>query len=386
VSIYLNKESTGLARNILLDDSVSVTDDPCPNDAWHLGTAAYKSIARIAWASHRPLTILPDDPRVVWWTQWMSTPRIDKILSKADVTSHTRKLVKECKDILDTDEYYLVKYQDQNRLLDMLCATSIDINAARESDVDISMFACDSSGACLRPEYDNFSSSTGRMSIKSGPKLLTMARENRRFFKSIHGNDGSIMSIDFKSLEPRVIMTLMGEKSLDPDIYDTVMRKAEIKIDREIIKTMVLAVLYGMSRKNFILKFISHDDADIAYEKLQRTLGVKEILSQIKQEMTDGTFRNHYGRPLKTDNESVLVNHYTQSTAVDVACEGFLSFLDDNPGLVTPLFVLHDELVIDVHNDNIELLKQKTKDGIYIRSLDSQFYTTTKVFNGRKDY
>ena len=387
MSIYINKESCGLPKSILItDDVVKLTDEPCPIDSWHVGNNAFRSLTRVALATNHTLSLLPDDPRIAWWAQWCDTPRIDKILMKESVSSHIRRLVDSCKKLLNSDSYFLEKYQEQNRLLDMLKPAHASINEIRENQVDPESFACDNMGVCVKPEYDNFSSSTGRMSIKAGPKLLTMPRENRRFFTSTYGTDGAIMSIDFKSLEPRVIMTLMGEKDLDPDIYDTIMRKTGIKIDRDIVKTMVLSVLYGMSRKNFILKFMEHEDVDIAYDKLQHTLGVKKILAQIKNDMVDNTFRNFYGRPLKSDNESVLVNHYTQSTAVDVACEGFLSFLDNNPDLVRPLFVLHDELIIDVHKDNIVKLKEQTKDGIFIKSLGAQFYTTTRIFNGRKDH
>ena len=81
-----------------------------------------------------------------------------------------------------------------------------------------------------------------------------------------------------------------------------------------------------------------------------------------------------------------MVNHYTQSTAVDVACDGFLRFVQDCEDFVTPVFLLHDELIIDVKKDDMNKVKEYTTQGLYIPSLDARFHTTTKVFNARKDH
>ncbi len=115
-------------------------------------------------------------------------------------------------------------------------------------------------------------------------------------------------------------------------------------------------------------------------------LGVKAMSRKIKSEMTGDFITNYYGRPLRCENESLFVNHYTQSTAVDVACDGFLKLAQDCSAEITPIFLLHDEMIVDVHKDNIEKLKNACKHGLFIPSLNTNFYTTMKVFNARKDH
>ena len=68
-----------------------------------------------------------------------------------------------------------------------------------------------------------------------------------------------------------------------------------------------------------------------------------------------------YGRYLDTREAKpyMLLNYFIQSTAVDVALYGFRNFLraiSGNP-LILPLFILHDALVLDVHNSALESLE-----------------------------
>jgi len=270
----------------------------------------------------------------------------------------------------------------------MLQPAHADMNAIGEIvDHDLTSLHPDVTGKCQTACYDNYSSSTGRMSIKAGPKILTLDKRFRHVFRSRWGTEGALISIDYSALEPRVIMTLMGEKNLPQDIYNEIGNKLDVAgIDRSTLKLMILSVLYGMMRKNFIVKFIDTADSDVIYDKLQDVLGVKSMLRKIKSEMTGEFIANYYGRPLKCDNENLFVNHYTQSTAVDVACDGFLNFVEKHKDFIAPIFLLHDELVVDVHKNNIEKLKSACENGLYIPSLNTNFYTTMKVFNGRKDH
>jgi len=212
-----------------------------------------------------------------------------------------------------------------------------------------------------------------------------MSKELRHIFKSAWGDEGTLLSIDYNALEPRVIMTLMGNKDLPADIYSSIGENLDLThISRKTLKLMILAILYGMARKNFIVKFMSEQDPDVAYDKIRDKLGVKDILVRIKQEMNKGLIQNHYGRPLSCDNESLYVNHFTQSTAVDVACEGFLDLVRNNIDIIRPVFMLHDELVVDVRNSDLDKLKERIGSSVYIPSLATSFHVTTKVFNARK--
>lgn len=390
MTIFIPRKVAGFDRDIIVDDDKIVlsSDVEKTQYMWHLDENAHRSIVRIGDASSRPINLASSDPRVNWWSGYSDTLRYDYILGKKAFSDNIKRLIADCKSVLGCDPYYLTQYQVQNQLLDMIqpaYADKDDIQAIEGHD--LSSIAPDESGKCQRAVYDNFSSSTGRMSIKSGPKVLTLDKRFRHVFRSRWGADGALVSIDYSALEPRVIMTLMGEKELPQDIYTAIGEKTGLtSISRGTLKVMILSVLYGMMRRNFIVKFIDTPDADVAYDKLQDALCVRSMLRKIKTEMTGDFITNHYGRLLKCENENVFVNHFTQSTAVDVACDGFLKFAQDNADCVTPVFLLHDEMVVDVHKDNIEKLKTSCKNGLYIPSLGTNFYTTMKVFNGRKDH
>jgi len=389
VTIFIPGHVAGFDKDIIVDDDkITVsTATKLSDDMWHLCDKAHRSISRIGDASSRPVRTASVDPRIAWWSSYTDRIRYDHVLGKKLFTENIKRIIADCKNALNANEYFLTQYQVQNLLIDKIDAVYADKSAVHLVDEnDSSALMPDELGKCKIVEYDNYSSSTGRMSVKSGPKIMTLDKRLRHVFRSKWGIDGELISIDYSALEPRVIMTLMGEKDLPQDIYASIGDKIQdSRLQRSTLKLMILSVLYGMSRKNFIVKFIETPNPDVIYDRLQDALCVKSMLKKIKSDVSGDQIANYYGRPLKCDNESLFVNHYTQSTAVDVACDGFLKFVQDNP-YVRPVFLLHDEMVVDIHKDDLEKLTSACKNGLYIPSLKTNFYTTMKVFNGRKDH
>ena len=389
MTIFLSSKSIGYDRNVIVDDdNITFTQSLPDASAWHLDSDAYLSLSRIAAATDQKIRSRPDDSRLSWWENFNIPVRYDHVLGRTAYLRYVKDLIADCKTLIERDNYYTTQYQVQNKLLDCLAPVFIDKTAADKiENRDSLSLVADDTGMCEVAAYDNFGSSTGRMSVKAGPKILTMSKETRHVFKSRWGSEGVLLSVDFNALEPRVIMTLMGKADLPADIYQVLGDEVGAShIDRSTLKLMVLAILYGMSRRNFIVKFVDVPEVDVTYDRLLAALGVKKILAKIKDQMQDGVFTNYYGRILKCENESLMVNHYTQSTAVDVACDGFLRFVQDCEDFVTPVFLLHDELIIDVKKDDMNKVKEYTTQGLYIPSLDARFHTTTKVFNARKDH
>jgi hypothetical protein len=279
-------------------------------------------------------------------------------------------------------------YQRQNILLDALKPAHIrkDDDEAVECALELGV-KFDQDGVCDVASYDNYSSSTGRMSIKDGPKILTMNKLHRHIFTSKWKKDGVLLGIDYNALEPRFLLSVMGVNTDGMDVYAHIGDEAKISdIPRDVLKTMILACLYGMSRRNFIVKFIDTPGCDVVYDSLREVLGVDHMLTKIREGVTGGKMKNHFGRPLACDNESVMLNHYTQSSAVDVACDGFLELVSTMSGVVEPIFLIHDELVVDVHKDNLEGVLDFCKRGLYVPGLKTNFPIKTKVFNARKDH
>lgn len=385
MSIIISKERLGFDKHLhITGESYRFVEEKNVTETWHLDNNNFKSILRVANATCYEFKLLPNDPRAVWWNLYTNRPRYDYILGKEKFRLFVKDLIRQCQDVLKSDAYYLTQYQVQNKLLDSLKPAHVNLRLVEQLSNDTNSIVAHKEGICQIAEYDNFSSSTGRMSIINGPKVLTMHKENRVVFKSKWGEQGTLLSIDYRALEPRVIMTLMGRRDIDPDIYTDIGKTANIAVARDVLKLMVLAVLYGMSRRNFIVKFMEHNDPDVIYDKLHDVLGVNIIRKMIAETETGGKIKNYFGRNLRCDNESLYVNHYTQSTAVDVACDGFMNLVESLGDEIDPIFILHDELIIDIKNNMVDDLKKKISSGLFIPSLDCTFPITTKVFNARK--
>jgi hypothetical protein len=90
-----------------------------------------------------------------------------------------------------------------------------------------------------------------------------------------------------------------------------------------------------------------------------------------------GDFANAFGRRLA--DTTARISHYVQSTAVDVACDGFMHLVESLPEIV-PCFIIHDALVIDVHNDVLEDVKLACKDGLQVGIIGQHLQVRLRSF------
>jgi hypothetical protein len=240
--------------------------------------------------------------------------------------------------------------------------------------------------------YSQTASVTGRLSVKSGPNILHLKREHRDILQSSFGQDGAILQIDFKSLEPR-ILALVKTDNVPDDLYTDISNMCENKIDRELAKKATLAIIYGMSRNN-LSNLLRTGNSDEIFNHISEYFGIRHLHDALLNSIDDDSsphIQNFYGRNIYVDksNDHLLVNYFTQSTGVDVSLLGFRQIIDDikkEELTINPIFVLHDALILDVHKNSIKQLKNIIKDGIIIPGfkhnrfpLDlSLFYKRTK--------
>ena len=93
------------------------------------------------------------------------------------------------------------------------------------------------------PAYDRVSTKTGRLTIKSGPQILTLKREFRSIF-SPSSSKSKLFEIDFISLEPRVALNFANVHASN-DVYLSFIQNSGINISRDAAKLAVLCSLYG---------------------------------------------------------------------------------------------------------------------------------------------
>lgn len=221
-------------------------------------------------------------------------------------------------------------------------------------------FRPDGQGLASPVVYDRFGTRTGRLTVKSGPGILTMKKEYRDVIVP-SSPGGHIVSVDFSALEVRVLLHEAGGSCDSSDLYEHISNELfSGKVDRKSVKAAVIAESYG-SGKSVLSTFlkIGGRELDDFVEKIRSYLGIKELRDRVSsQYWKEGHIRNKYGRRVTIDAPQghIFVNSYAQSTGADVSLMGFsevVQSLMKSPG-VRPLFVVHDELILDVSPERME--------------------------------
>jgi DNA polymerase I-like protein with 3'-5' exonuclease and polymerase domains len=201
-------------------------------------------------------------------------------------------------------------------------------------------------------EYNQVSTVTGRLTnTKRSPKILTLPARCRKIFESRWQKDGDLLYVDFKTLEPRVIRKINGKESSD-DIYTEISGTLDFEVDRVIIKRGIISTLYG---SNSCIDGLSKERSDKVLLATKEYFDLNSILKDASKINEVKCRNNFFGRPIWNINEvkeNKLINNYIQSTAVDIALSYFSELAEIvNLELCKPIFIIHDALVLDVHND-----------------------------------
>jgi hypothetical protein len=229
--------------------------------------------------------------------------------------------------------------------------------------------------------YSKCDTKTGRLKVMKGPNILLLPKDQRNILASRFGHKGKVMSLDFSSLEPRVVLflkditppvPLYGNPPLLPvmapetDIYKSVLTNLGITdIPRDLVKEVVLSQLYGAGYDTILEKLSGVRDPSGFVSVVEDFFGLNQLRERLLQEWeANGRafILNHYGKRLDTRDAKpyMLLNYYVQSTAVDVALYGFRNILRALVGenQIVPLFILHDALILDVHIEKMEKLQE----------------------------
>jgi len=222
--------------------------------------------------------------------------------------------------------------------------------------------------------YNRVETITGRLTVKSGPKILTIPSRCRNIIKSRFEN-GKIINIDFKSLEPRIVSYISGNKFCE-DIYQEINNFLSFNADRSVIKRAVISLIYGSSIKR--IDNLSNEKSLEISNVINKYFDFKKIVSISKKIDKKGYRRNYFGRPihnLKEENERKILNNFIQSTAVDIALNYFSDIvLQTCNKSAIPLFIIHDAIIFDVKNEYenkfTDIIKNNCKNSLGIFPLE----------------
>ena len=264
---------------------------------------------------------------------------------------------------LDKGFNFLKRYDLYENFLNNLVASKIDILAYKafleietNETVKSSIKSFKPTNSFARKVVYINNTVTGRLTVKKGPRILTLPKRCRNILKSSFQN-GKIVSVDFCNLEPRLALHLL-DKSNNEDIYEYFRNKISFNVDRSVIKRAVISILYGAKSNN--LADLTTARSEEVFDMLKDYFDMSKLLDIAEKNKNNLFRRNFFGRPLhnvKETRENIVVNNYIQSTAVDISLKCFFELsntIDKN--LCKPIYVLHDAIIFDVNNDYIKEL------------------------------
>tara|TARA_B100000700_G_scaffold72509_8_gene80941 strand:+ start:23144 stop:24310 length:1167 start_codon:yes stop_codon:yes gene_type:complete len=236
----------------------------------------------------------------------------------------------------------------------------------------IQSFTPGSNGLTKKLTYDRFKTVTGRLVVQNGPQVLLLPRRMKNIFESSY-SEGKILWVDFVSLEPRFAKLLTSDVA-KKDIYTDIIKEYDLSYSREKVKAAVLSTLFGAGLSK--LTEIVGKEAFVIKKAIDEYFNLKHILS-MAGDYSKGKIKNYFGRPipLKKLTSNVAVNNFIQSSSVDVSLMGFSSLMKDArmPNTVKPLCIIHDALVLDVKNSDIEQVYKIINEGIDIENVGHFF-------------
>lgn len=327
------------------------------------------------------------------YTQFLSNFTNDFSLLKETIPDYKKlefqTFLKEQKSIIeekDKDWNYNSLFKKYINLLDSLERTSIDGLALKtfqnieKNETILSNLKTfePKGGKAKKVVYNLKGTSTGRLTVKDGPSILTLPKRHRSIIKSRH-KSGKIINVDFVSLEPRFARAITGN-SVEKDVYNEILGLTDIVVDRSVIKQAVLSSLYG-STKDKRLDKLSLERSNQIMEIVWNYFDLENTRKKFSIRDKWGYIRNYFGRPLMitSDRTNVIYNNYVQSSCVDISLQYFYQLVNDlKSDLISPLFILHDALILDVSECQLEAIKSYIETPYEIKNL-GHFYLDMSI-------
>jgi len=278
-------------------------------------------------------------------------------------------------------DYFERAWAAGSRVLSQLRPAKINATVWRElsestgpASVGIDTFKPGKTGYAAVPVYDRFSTRTGRLIISSGPAILNIRKDSRAVLKSAF-EGGTICYLDFKALEPRIVLAESGKATEAEDLYaDVAQEMFGGSVERDTVKAAVISMLYGIGRASLMIQLHADDKKiDAFMARIREYFGLNELAARIRSGLGDkNVVVNRFGRRLTVEPDSrdaILINTYAQSTGVDVVLLGFDRILTHlGTDGIRPLFSLVDAVILDVAPERVRDVQQ-------VKSIDVPTYS-----------
>ena len=318
------------------------------------------------------IQLVPQNYQRLCRTLGISGKDVLKIMPQEKVRSQVKATIEGLQNALsDTeDQEYLATYLLVKRFLLGLNRASVDKSLSTAiSDVEhetvkssLSSLNPVEDGLCRRVDYSMSNTATGRLTVTSGPQILTIPADARKHIKSRYPG-GKVLQIDLISAEPKFALHLCGG-DVPSDVYQHIASTIlEGKVTRKEAKLITLCALYGQSTKNLAKQLPDSVNAREVMQKTKRYFQTDSLMSRLKSEKRRGRIRNAVGRPITVPegNPYLLVSYYLQSSVAEASILMFSQFVENTDLTCDPLFVIHDALIIDCDKAASESLLSTSK-------------------------
>tara|TARA_R110002074_G_scaffold402324_1_gene607125 strand:- start:180377 stop:182209 length:1833 start_codon:yes stop_codon:yes gene_type:complete len=244
----------------------------------------------------------------------------------------------------------------------------------------------------IHPFFSQTRTATGRLScsepnVQQQPSRSEVGRRIREAFISRY-EGGQILAVDYSQAELR-ILAHMGQEQVflkaylnDEDVHKAVASEVVYQVpmdqvtaaQRTVCKTVNFGLLYGMRAKKLALELGIEmgESKTIMNTYMNKMKGLKSFLDGSRQFLKQhGYTENYFGRRRyipKIYSEEQLdqwsaeregANNVIQSTNADMirmAMVRIQTYIDDNNLKSKMILQVHDELVFDVHPDELDVM------------------------------
>ena len=383
ISLCIDSVLLGTEKNLVIDDGYHWTSN-IPMNSWHLSGKiklySDRCLDTLLRLNGIDLDINPPKKYVAAMMHFMSGSNVpipwSQVMPDKAYRAFVKNLINQVTELSASfiENYYVNTWVPQSIVLRSLQRSKVTKTRFNEVLTESGMnsrviesFRPDDSGYASPVAYDRFGTRTGRLTIQSGPSILTLKKEYRDMLcSSFEG--GKIAYIDFAALEARVLLYEAGGECNDVDMYSYISRELfGGNASRKAIKGAVISELYGSSKAALgVVLGIKGKELDDFVSKVKDFFKTSDLRKRLKDQfLKHGYITNRYGRrvPIEEPLDHIFINSYAQSTGVDVSLLGFSKVVDSLSGCsgIRPLFVLHDALILDVSPECLAQL-EKIKD------------------------
>lgn len=288
---------------------------------------------------------------------------------KTSLKNITEKLENSLQD--KENKEYLVTYLSIKRFLRSLSAPYVDNQKLLNIIKDIKhpttvekiklFFKHDKGCPIQKTAYSMVGSSTGRLTVSSGPQILTLKSEARNAFKTRFKN-GAVIQIDLIAAEPNIALKFCS-KDASKDVYDHLSKIIlNDAVTRKQAKLITLSSLYGQSSKNLKSQLPDDINPNAVIKKTRDFFEIDHLEKILYTKYRNKNLRNILGRPitLPEGQERLLISYFLQSSAAEMAIMMFSNLMSEIKDDAVALFVIHDALIVDCNEDALARFKDKS--------------------------